>query len=361
MNKHVLIILFTLFFVFAASSVSAATQEALGWGYIGNAAATVASPGFISYNCENIPGQENSCPIDYKVSVDLDTGAVFGWAWFSTAEIAGNSTTGWIKFHPNTDQYKITNANYGYTGGSGDETTLPTFVTAGSTYSDNGEVTGWARIMEMGEYGWDKFGSNEWGWIKLRGQTQASIPYGVSFEPDFYDVTGQGYQFDSYGKFSGYGWNYNPIPGYLSSLGASYGLISFDIGTTSEAPAWFKTEYGDVYSEGDITLPQASPEANATYLILSSGSIVNFDTELQYGLQDAIIDDYSKLFFPELHDGIYRSNIGKIKYDDLVNNADESFLPVDFLFWRSGWGWVFLFCCLLLVSGYRLLFLRDGR
>jgi len=147
----------------------------------------------------------------------------------------------------------------------------------------------------------------------------------MSFDPQAYqNMTADGYSNDVYGKFTGFGYNDNPIDG------TDFGLIMFDAASTdsSVTDAWLQTLQGDVYSQLGYNLGSVSPEVNATFLILSgsSGSITNFET----AFTDGKISTYDDLEIPtdDSSTGIYRSNIGKINLNkyidfDATSSADK--------------------------------------
>lgn len=315
--------LFLSFFLISTKSVTASQVEALGFGYIGigNTATNAVSPAFVSFNCENWnPGA--SCTHEYNVTLNLDDvtgeGYFSGSAWIGWVENTGYLATGSILFSNDTIDYLTTNS-------SGVTETLPLFVSAdnkGALYNSSSEVEGWARIMSLAYYGWDTHGSNEWGWIKLRGNIGGtSSEYGVNFDQDQY--TGQlalGYENDTYGRFSGWGW--------MGSGAGSLGWVKFDLGSTTGSLPWLQTLYGDVYSRDGYSMPIAPPasEYNATYLILSNGAIDpadNFDTQLGSGE----IPSYGSLNVPSDSTTsptyVYRSNVGKIDINKLLDGNEE--------------------------------------
>jgi len=320
-----------LFFVgfFVNTTITKAeTVEALGWGWIGNsdnaAPGHHPSPGFISYNCQNYSA--SPCTNDYNVAVDTTAGTVEGWAWIGYTD--ATSKIGGIRFSQNLNNYLISTANYYKVGSGPDEllADLPIYVTAGggATYDASGNISGWARIMELARYGFETYGSHDWGWIKLRGtwnNGSTSGEYGVSFISDYY--RSKFVADDVYGKFQGWGWNDNGTDSSGTKLiGTGFGLINFDAGLTGSNPsdAWLQTQYGDVYSQNGISMTTSPTSGtNASYLILNNtGSIVNFDTSLIGGTISG-----TNYAFPTLDTSstAYRSNIGKINITDLENSA----------------------------------------
>lgn len=270
-------------------------MEVLGWGWVGTAKDTYASPGFVSFNCENItPG---ACPHEYNLTVDTEAGYVFGWAWAGSVAKAGDHALGWIQFSENPADYK-----------NDCEEDLPSYVDTGALYSQSGEISGWARIYSLGLYGCEKFASNNWGWIKLRGDG-----YGVSLDKDYYKNQTPS---SDYGKLTGWGFS-------APTKGKGFGLVQFDAGKTGLGP-WIQTQYGDVYSGNNINIPTPAGQVNASYLILSSGTVQDFSTNLSEGTMTGY-----DLPFPELNSGSYRSNIGKIDITSLKNRATEFFADTE--------------------------------
>lgn len=269
--------------------------DIMGWGWIGTASSTYASPGFISFNCHNL---NVICANDYHVSVDTDTKTVNGWAWAGTKDATTSDVLGWIQFSGNANDYLSAGE------------TLPAYVTSGAVYSESGEISGWARIYSLGKYGWNEKTpkSNEWGWIKLRGSN-----YGVSLDRDFYKDTPP---WESYGKLVGWGFS-------APSGGKGFGLVQFDASVIG-VDGWIQTKYGDVYSGADIDIPAPTGQVNASFLILSTGTVSNFDTNLSGGTMTGY-----DIPFPELNSGSYRSNIGKINITSLESSATEFFTDTE--------------------------------
>ncbi len=116
---------------------------------------------------------------DYGVAINKTTGDFSGWAW--------SPNVGWIDFGPTSGYPSPPNSPASYNSG-------------------NGNVTGWAKILSMGDD----------GWIKLRKQgSDGGSDYGVSID-------------SGTGEFSGWAWNAN-------DTGAGIGWISFNCGN-AEAP-----------------------------------------------------------------------------------------------------------------------------
>lgn len=138
--------------------------------------------GWISFNCIN----DSSCAtVDYGVAIDSATGYFSGYAW--------SSNLGWIDFAPSNGypEAPLTDVHYN---------------------SATGDITGWAKILSLGDDGWIKM-SGSWGGVVIDGAS---------------------------GDFSGYGWNESA--GWLSfnclndsSCGSSNYKVSAS-GLTPSAP-----------------------------------------------------------------------------------------------------------------------------
>lgn len=141
-----------------------------GWAWNSNI-------GWISFNCSN----DSSCAAsNYGVNIDLPTGNIGGSAW--------SPNVGWIDFGPVADLVAYPGCGY------------PEAPCNAAKYnSGTGAVTGWAKILTMGNN----------GWIKLSG----SWTNGVSINP-------------STGDFSGWAWNAN-------DSGEGIGWISFNCSNDS--------------------------------------------------------------------------------------------------------------------------------
>ena len=116
-----------------------------------------AGMGWVSLNCENHDGCSDS---DYGVEVDTLTGDISGYAW------SGNGY-GWISFSE--------------TG------TAPDGSDAEMRITPDYEITGWARILSMGDDGWIKFD-------------------GVNYDDDNGDITGYGWHAVPGPVVHGFGW-----------------------------------------------------------------------------------------------------------------------------------------------------------
>ena len=119
--------------------------------------------GWISFNCTT----DNSCAsTDYGVTIDLATGQLSGYAW--------SSNLGWIYFGPDNGSVALVS-------------NAPGNPFQWAIYnSSNQQISGWAKILSLGDE----------GWIKMRKYSaDGGTDYGVA-------VSGSG-------DFTGYAWNSN--------------------------------------------------------------------------------------------------------------------------------------------------------
>jgi len=194
---------------------ASASNNVTGWAWNANT-------GWISFNCTN---DTPACSgTNYGVSVDLATGYFSGYAW--------SASLGWISFNRKTcvggsdagvfcgknSDCTSNNCRLDGPGAAGEPLAQPFSPPASPDYnaiysfSDN-TVTGWAKILSLGDN----------GWVKLRKYTgDSGADYGVSINP-------------ATGSFSGFGWNAN------DSGGGGAGWISFNC--AGESPACGGTNY----------------------------------------------------------------------------------------------------------------------
>lgn len=191
-----------------------------------------------------------------------------------------------------------------------------------------GQVAGWSRLLGIRDYGKSLNGSNEWGWVHLRG-TEAPTPYtqaGNAYrlcsdcsvggtkcnicnqvnqavgDPKPYSCNScydtdtpsdgimnvcercdeYGVSYDSRkGKLLGYGWGGKEEEsgiGWVQFNPTLYGGIGI-------LQAWLATRYGDIFVGGNIektgALPSSPEGFNATYVIQANGTIA-FTSEAGY-------------------------------------------------------------------------------
>ena len=255
--------------------------------------------GWFSGNCSNAGTCPSSdVPIDYGLNLENDR-TVTGYLW--------SENVGWVRFS-NPDGEKA-----------------PDNSVAKATYdSFFGSLSGWAKILSLGED----------GWVKLDGPSAGSpggpfhactdcknVPVGDPPVPQYQcnicftdilsdsgtgvgDICSQcsgctrgttedtctsctdstckkyGVAVDEQsGRIVGWAWNGNIDP----KVGAGWINFSPTPGGLGLASPWLETQYSDIYARQGVSSPSAFVELinkyNATYRILSNGDIVNFRSE----------------------------------------------------------------------------------
>jgi hypothetical protein len=116
-NKNYFIFIITcLILFFSFNAAYADTIEATGWGWIGTSSGTDATPGLISYNCENLDEYYithggylcgSAERPDYSVVVNT-SGYISGSAWIGISDDSGGLTSGWMRFSDDPTDYLIT-------------------------------------------------------------------------------------------------------------------------------------------------------------------------------------------------------------------------------------------------------------
>jgi len=167
------------------------------------------SIGWISFNCSD----DNSCgTVDYGVNINPSTGNISGYAW--------SSNIGWISFNRKTCNggervgrhceinndcvggYQCRDDAPGTTGAPPTDPFLSSADVIANYNSSTEEVTGWAKILALGDDGWISF------------NTDGVPDYGVSID-------------SSTSEFSGWAWNGSDTDG------VGIGWISFNCLDTS--------------------------------------------------------------------------------------------------------------------------------
>ncbi len=293
--------------------------HASGWGWIGNSMDGTDGTALISFDCDNLNTylgttcKDGTSGTRYDYGVELEHGGcgedcnVTGQAWIGSYNTSESGTTlGMIDFDPII---------------GGGATVPPNVVGNDTTTSENelqdahwneetGELYGWARVRVLEDYEDSLAGTaDDWGWINLRGTVTSGGEYGVQFDIDTLSL-------------SGWGWNGNGTnPGTGTALdGSGLGWVKFDLDTSGTvAEAWLRTTQGNVYSRGGLSStvdPTAFGEYNATYLILSNGTVTNFSSELGTVISEDLggvpTDNTSQVF---------RGDLGSIYVNELIDRA----------------------------------------
>ena len=151
--------------------------------------------GWISFNCSN----DNSCGIvDYGVNVDPVTGNFSGYAW--------SENVGWISFNrsdagdPPADPYQD-----------------PAETIIANYSSITGKISGWAKILSLGDDGWINFNQPNAAGLPLGFPAPLPMDFGgISFGVSIASSTNE---------FTGWAWNGNDD-------GSGIGWISFNCADT---------------------------------------------------------------------------------------------------------------------------------
>ncbi|HOZ56501.1 MAG: hypothetical protein BWY51_00344 [Parcubacteria group bacterium ADurb.Bin316] len=178
-----LILIISAFFVFIDNSQNALKFVQAGDGDNVRGYAWSSNIGWISFNSLDDLGSM----VDYGVSVDPDSGNFSGYAW--------SSNIGWISFN-RSDTNNPPLADPG--NGSG-PIAIVNLDNASSTF---GQITGWAKILSLGDDGWIRFSYSE----------GAPHPFPIPFP--FSEVDAGGLAYDAgidmnTGDFFGWAWNGN--------------------------------------------------------------------------------------------------------------------------------------------------------
>jgi len=241
------IVILTAIVCFGLSAVWAGTDDNVsGFAWSENI-------GWISFNSTS-----DGSPADYGVEIDLATGNFSGHAW--------SENIGWIDFAPVGPYPEAPNNSAHYD-------------------SVTGEVSGWAKILSLG---------ND-GWLKLRATASAGVPFPIPFSipfPLFFGSYAYGVSIDSAtGDFSGWAWNYNEDSeagiGWVDFSGVVLGSgspVASNLGVSSSycgsAAQYFSWNYSDPESDNeerfqfrvDNNSDFSSPEVNRDYTGLSNPS-----------------------------------------------------------------------------------------
>lgn len=198
----------------------------------------------------------------YGLSVNFSGKEITGWAWAPSV--------GWICFGRSCSS---AGAGRNYDTGRPKEIENPDLaVIYGDTAGEPAPITGWAKIVAW---------PNDKGWLSLRGDLElpGSGQYGLTFSTTTLEIKGLAWNgfrdpglADSFSNYKGYGW--------------------FCIGETTLCPGtgiqvsvpFLQTVAGDIYVRDSIA-PDYAPLgglSNATYLILSGGTIERFISEELY-------------------------------------------------------------------------------
>lgn len=271
MSRHLtIIVIIAIWFSLARPAGAACNFHNInGWVWSSNA-------GWISLNCSN-----TGAAVDYGLDIAFGgaSAPVTGYAWSANA--------GWIDFQPAGPYPAAPNnaALYKRTGGGG---------------SSAGALTGWAKVVALGDDGWMKLGPIKFG----------STDYGVTIDNS---KVFSGWSFNG-GDDLGFG---NPDPeqgwGWVSWRGDGY--------YGSASGQWFETLYGDIVGGGNLGQAFAPPGGrySATYLIQANGAI---DPVTITSAGGAAVpyrqENFPKLNLPQQSNN-YRGSLGWLDRAGMVN------------------------------------------
>ncbi|MBU4331504.1 hypothetical protein KKD19_03540 [Patescibacteria group bacterium] len=300
--------------VYSDLSTLCTTHNLSGWAWSSNA-------GWVSLSCWNT-GEGQAGP-DYGLDIDHNNHKIYGWAW--------SSNFGWICFGSTCSEYG----------------TPPSGVLEVNYDFNTGEVSGWGKVIALGDD----------GWLKMRKETgDAGADYGVTLHKDL--------------TLTGWAWNGNDSPGlgigWLKFSAQVSGAPECNDGIDNDADGecdfngcdgllpdrccfspndpsefclgrgpWVETLYRDIYSKGEISslfVPQLQQGFNASFMILADGSIRNWSSKGWVEQTGTLGSDWLKgnlpinqqTGFPSESDGVYYSNVGQIDYIGLITNIGGS-------------------------------------
>lgn len=168
--------------------------------------------GWFSLNSVNLP--EGA---DYGLNLDFNTGAITGYAW--------SENTGWMAFGTTT-QTAIPSVHG--TGTTPASPRTPDGSAPTAQLQPNNQITGWARILNLWDYGYQQFGKNDWGWVKLNDPRWEG--QGLFYNPDERQIGGFAWSYG--GTIDGAG----PFEGtYIPDAGYGWIQFSSDIVSAEEA------------------------------------------------------------------------------------------------------------------------------
>ncbi len=328
-----------LFFVFLISAFLLVKEKisAVRAGEDDNAAGWAWSSdnfGWFSANCSNLGLCPDAGRIDYGLNVE-DDGVVSGYLW--------SENIGWVRFENPTNEI------------------APDGSVAKATYdSALGKLSGWAKVLALEEDGWLKLRGADAGmpggpYVACADCKDVEIPgdppttdyqCGVCFTNKFPDpsMTGigkicaqcsscdegtntcaactppcekYGVSVDKQsGRLVGWAWNGNVDP----AVGVGWINFSPTPGGIGLASPWLETLYGEIYAREKVSSPNAFVELinkyNATYCILTNGTIVNFRSEKPEP-EGCETQNFEILDFPQTAN-LYTNIFGKIDLDGIL-------------------------------------------
>ncbi|MBU1167579.1 carboxypeptidase-like regulatory domain-containing protein [Patescibacteria group bacterium] len=178
-----------------------------GWGWSSN----------IGWTSMNDVNQKTSL---HKYGLDIDaSGNLTGYAWLGNDQDGVTQGGGWLVFGSTIkdDAVGIPAIHQKPGGLPGDALSLipanlaPDGTIVSAKINSDNTITGWARFLNLWDYGHNVFDKNDWGWVKLSGFAQNGDKYGLELDPDNRDINGYawsggGTSGTTYHPEAGYGW-----------------------------------------------------------------------------------------------------------------------------------------------------------
>ena len=231
--------------------------------------------GWTSLNCENTyyGTPYTFCPPNYGLNLNTNY-TIDGWAW--------DANLGWLCFGVTCQAYGLT----------------PDATQAEVTYSNaSGQVTGWAKYLTF----------DQSGWLKLRGNWCGDPDQCVHVNL-------------SRRALEGFGW----AGGRDEGVAVGPGWVQFE--GQFNVP-WLETLFGVVYGRtnlgNDNTASAPEGSYNASYCIISGGSIVNLTSGT-----DCLETGYRDLDFPNVSNK-YRTILGVIDFERILDGNEIEYDSAD--------------------------------
>lgn len=252
---------------------------------------------------------------NYGVQLQKSTGLLRGSAWVGTITAQGEQSVGWLRFGDEAARYP----------------TDPQISASFKVMDNDPNIAlayGWALISSIYKEGDEQHGYGDWGWVKL-GDEPTAADWDPIAKKDLRRY-GVRLQLDTM-KLRGYAWNGGTLDSQEQLSDTGLGFLSFDEYVEAQGSPFLQTRAGDVYAGGGLNLTNPAPVSttNATYLILSNGSITNFTTQglVNEGGQSPDFVDEATIIAGLAKTGqTYSSPLGKIYLDALTekNNLGKN-------------------------------------
>lgn len=226
--------------------------------------ASIANDADVDTVCTDYPTTE------YGVTVDsTSVHNVAGWAW--------SENVGWMCFGHTCNQSSICErggndcdpATFGVLVPSNNpgQSEVPagwwaTLVSSGSVTSD---IAGWAKLLIDGDNGWVSLNCANDDIDTNQRNNGCSNEYSLTYFDDYFDLSENSTQ--SVLRSSLFGWTWHD-----DAARPGFGWFEFAANPVN-VRSWLQTRLGDIYAREGISSDRPVGEFNATYRILSNGSI----------------------------------------------------------------------------------------